>query len=80
MSTQQILIDVLLGCIGAFSLAGAVMDWDWFMNSSRAAFFVKIMGRKGARIFYGLLGAALVGFAIYGAIHPEVLHSRRLGI
>ncbi|MBP6744738.1 immunity 17 family protein [bacterium] len=50
------------------------------MNSPRAAFMVKILGRNGARVFYMLLGAALVAFSIYGYLHPEVLHSRRLGI
>lgn len=45
---------------GGFSIAGAVFDWDFFMNSRRARLFVHLFGRMGARIFYGLLGAALV--------------------
>ena len=71
---------VLFACIGCFSMVGAVANWNWFMNSPRAAFMVKILGRNGARVFYMLLGAALVAFSIYGYLHPEVLHSRRLGI
>lgn len=50
------------------------MDWDWFMNSRRARFFVKVFGRMGARIFYGLLGAAFVIFGLltlFGVIQPS---------
>jgi hypothetical protein len=80
MTTEQIVLVGIIAVMGGFSLAGAIANWDWFMESRKAAFIVKILGRNGARIFYGILGAALVGFAIYGVMNPEVLHSRRLGI
>lgn len=56
---------VLVIC-GVFSICGAVLDWDWFMNNRRARFFVSLFGRNGARVFYGLLGSvlALVGFLL----------------
>ena len=60
--------------IGTFAICGAAMDWDWFMNSRRARFFVSVFGRMGARIFYGLLGIALMVFgilAIMGIIQPS---------
>jgi len=47
-----------------FSLAGAMFNWDWFMNDRRAAFFVSVFGRTGARVFYALLGIALIGIGI----------------
>ncbi len=47
--------------LGAFSLFCAVMNFDWFMESRRARIFVGMFGRDGARIFYGLLGLALMG-------------------
>jgi predicted small integral membrane protein len=50
----------LFVAIGAFALCGAGFDWEWFMNGRRARFFVKIFGRNGARVFYGLLGSAFV--------------------
>lgn len=77
---KELLFTILIGLMGAFSLAGAVMNWDWFMLGRKAQFFVKHLGRTGARVFYAVLGAALIGFAIYGFFHPEVMHSRRLGI
>jgi len=68
---------LFLGLLGCLSIVGAVFNWNWFMNSRRAAFLVKALGRNGARVFYILLGAAIVGFAIYGHFHPEVMHHRR---
>lgn len=51
---------LLLVACGIFSLCGAFFDWDWFMNHRKAQFFNKIWGRQGTRIFYGILGTALV--------------------
>lgn len=45
---------------GLFAICGAWFDWDWFMNSRRAWIFVKLFGRNGARLFYGLLGTTIV--------------------
>ncbi|MEM8780999.1 MAG: immunity 17 family protein [Cyanobacteria bacterium P01_G01_bin.49] len=45
---------------GIFALCGAILNWDWYMNHRKARFFVKIFGRTGARIFYGILGVGLI--------------------
>lgn len=45
---------------GAFAICGAVFDWEWFMNHRKAQFFVRLFGRPATRVFYGLLGTALV--------------------
>ena len=58
---------ILIGA-GVFCICGAVLDWEWFMNSHKAKFFVKIFGRTGARIFDGLLGSAI---ATGGALMAE---------
>jgi drug/metabolite transporter superfamily protein YnfA len=58
MSPQ--LSGILFVSAGCFSIAGAYFNWDWFMENRRAWIFVKLLGRNGARIFYGLLGAGLV--------------------
>ncbi len=55
---------ILIGA-GLFSVAGGAFNWDWFMNSRKARFFVKTLTRNGARIVYGVLGTALV---IIGAL------------
>lgn len=58
-------LGLLFVAAGAFSILGAAMDWDFFMNSRRAWLIVKIFGRNGARVFYGLLGA---GIAVLGIL------------
>ena len=46
---------------GLFAIAGGVFDWDWFMDNRRAWIFVRVFGRQGARVFYVLLGLAILG-------------------
>ena len=53
-------VGLILVAAGIFSISGAVLDWDWFINSRKAQFFVAIFGRNGARIFYGILGVFIV--------------------
>ncbi len=64
-------IGIIFIIIGLFAFAGGLFDWDWFMNHSKARFFVRIIGRTGARIFYCILGlgSTTVGIlAIYNII------------
>ena len=59
---------------GLFSAVCAVLDWDFFMNHRKARFIIKMLGRKGARVLYMILGAALVilgGLFIFGIIGAE---------
>lgn len=51
---------IAIACAGAFSIAGALFNWSWFMNNARARGIVDLLGREGARIFYGLLGIFLL--------------------
>ena len=51
---------LIIVAAGVFSICGAIFDWDWFINSRKARFFVSILGRTGARIFYGVLGVGIV--------------------
>lgn len=54
---------------GVFTMMGAALDLDWFMTNRRAQFFVAMLGRGGARVFYGILGAVMVvlGVILMGA-------------
>jgi hypothetical protein len=60
---------MLIFAIGAglFSIAGAVFNWDWFMNNSRARLFVNIFGRDGARVFYVILGIIIIALGFFSA-------------
>jgi hypothetical protein len=53
---------------GAFSMLGAVCNWDWFMNARKARFVMKILTRKGARIFYAALGLAIAVLGLLGTM------------
>ena len=55
-------IGLVLVAGGIFSICGAVFDWEFFINSRKARFFVAIFGRTGARVFYGILGLVIVVF------------------
>ena len=59
---------------GLFSLAGALFDWEWFMTHYKAAVFVRLLGRVGARLLYAFLGLCLVALglaAAFGLIPPR---------
>ena len=45
---------------GAFTFCCAVFDWDWIMNQWNAQFFIRRFGRSETRIFFGLIGAAIL--------------------
>jgi len=55
---------LLFVAAGGFTIAGAVCNWDWFMNARKARFMEALLTRNGARVFYGVLGLALfvIGF------------------
>ena len=55
---------LLLVAAGVFSLCGAGFDWEWFMNNRKARIIAAVLGRKGARAFYAILGIALVVFGV----------------
>ena len=57
------LAGLLLVGVGLFTLAGAIFNWDWYMNNRRARPIVWLIGRTGDRVFYFLIG---LGFAFYG--------------
>jgi hypothetical protein len=57
---------ILVGA-GLFSIAGGIFNWDWFMSHRRAALFVRLFGRMGARIFYILLGILIAAIGVAGS-------------
>ena len=50
----------LMLCAGVFCLCAAAYDWDFFFENMRAQLFVRLFGRTGARVVYGLIGVLLV--------------------
>lgn len=66
---MHIILTIFFVISGIFSILCAILDWDWFFSSRRAAPFVRIFGRNGARIFYIVLGLFIIIVGIiYGVI------------
>lgn len=51
--------------VGLFALMCAIGNFDWFMENEKARFWTERFGRRGARVFYVLLGS---GLALYGGM------------
>lgn len=66
MDGEKLIVGIL-GCLVAlFSIAASVFNWDFFFDNRKARPFVKILGRNGARIFYGALGVFIFIMVIMG--------------
>lgn len=52
--------------LGFLSLLAALFNFEWYFRTSSARTFVHLLGRSGARIFYGLLGIALIACGVMG--------------
>lgn len=66
MNPGALITGLMLVAVGIFSICGAAMDWDFFINHYKARLVVSMFGRNGARVFYGILGAvvAVLGLLI----------------
>ncbi len=68
METRSLILIILSILAGAFSLLGAIFDWDFFFNSYKARRMVNLIGRTAARIFYAIVGIFLIGLGICVAL------------
>ena len=57
----------MIVAFGAFLIAGAMLNWEWFMNNYKSRRLVELIGRNNARIIYGIVGGALFAFGVIGA-------------
>ena len=53
--SPQYFVQGLFALAGIVSILAAVLNWDWFFNTQNVQFIVKNVGRKRARLFYGIL-------------------------
>jgi len=60
---------VIFILMGAFSLVSAVFNFNWYFESEGVMMFVRRFGRKGARIFYAVLGLVLIAGGIIGVLY-----------
>lgn len=57
---KEFFISLALLLIGIFSIGGSYFNWEFFFNNRKAKRLVNIIGRKGARVFYFVLGLIFV--------------------
>ena len=59
---------------GIFVVAGIIsLLAEWFFTARNTQFAVKSVGRKRARLFYGVLGIILIGMSVFFFLNtPEV--------
>lgn len=69
MKPSEYLILILFICLGIFSVVASVFNIDWYFKTDGAMMFVRRLGRKGARIFYAVLGIALITCGVLGMIY-----------
>lgn len=68
MQPSEYFILVLFIVLGAFSITASALNLDWYFRTDGAKIFVRRFGRKGARVFYVLLGMALITCGVAGFI------------
>lgn len=69
--SPQYFVQGLFAIAGIVSILAAILNWDWFFNTQNVQFIVKNVGRKRARLFYGILGLILVATAIFFFFQKE---------
>lgn len=70
---SQYIVQGIFVVAGIISLLAAVFDWEWFFTARNTQFAVKRVGRKRARLFYGVLGIILIGMSVFFFLNtPEV--------
>ena len=60
MTPSEYFIFALFIGLGLFSVIAAVLNLEWYFQTSAAQTFVRWLGRTGARLFYVLLGVGLI--------------------
>lgn len=61
----QYVVQGIFALAGLVSLLASLLDWNWFFTTRNAQSIVRNVGRKRARLFYGVLGVILMGMATF---------------
>lgn len=66
---------VIFAATGVFSVAAGVAGWPWFYASINARILTGRMRRTHARIFYVVVGIAIIAMAAYLFVQPVSISS-----
>lgn len=64
LASSSIISAVILILLGLYMILAAVFNWNFFFESRKAAVFLSLFGRNGARIVYLIFGAVLIILSI----------------
>lgn len=59
------IIQGIFAVTGLIAVMAALFNWDWFFTAQNTQFIVRNVGRKQARLFYGVLGVILIATAVF---------------
>lgn len=62
--TESIFLNYFFMAIGLFSMIASLTNWEYLFTHHKSQLLLKMFGRKGARIFYILLGLTLFSFGL----------------
>lgn len=63
--TGQYIVQGIFVLAGTVSLLASLFNWNWFFTTRNAQTIVRNVGRKWARLFYGILGIIIIGMAVF---------------
>lgn len=63
--TGQYIVQGIFALAGIISLLASLLNWDWFFTTRNAQTIIRNVGRSQARLFYGILGAIIIGMAVF---------------
>jgi hypothetical protein len=49
----------------------SILNWNWFFTAQNAQLIVRNVGRRRARLFYGLLGVIMIGMAVFFFLNTQ---------
>ena len=51
--------------VGIMSPMASAYNWEWYFTAHNSQFIVRALGRNKSRIFYAILGLAMIAAGIY---------------
>ena len=59
---SQYIVQGIFALAGIIALLADILDWNWFFTARNTQFIVQNVGRRQARLFYGVLGVIPVSY------------------
>ena len=72
---EHIVLSIVIALCGLFAIFCSLKDYDWFMENRRAKAISSLIGRKGTRVFYTVLGLVLVVVGVVVLVQKLTLES-----